>query len=260
MTSGRILLFLTLPLAAILLSAPDRAAAEPSPLFAEGPLFQQNEALLTISQPAPNQGARPNGASLFVGRDGRSLFAPVHPSSAPSSTWGKRQRIVLGLVPNATAQTHRILHLIAQAEAGQMGYDAVQHGAKILPARRPTALSLAEVFQWIEDTPGQQHAIGRYQFIPKTLQRLVSDLGIDRRSIFTPQLQDRLANRLLEEAGLSRLAAGEMTRHQYMNNLAKIWAGLPTSSGKSHYHGYAGNRATMSWASFDAEMARIFPG
>jgi hypothetical protein len=51
-----------------------------------------------------------------------------------------------------------------------------------------------------------------------------------------------------------------MNRHQYMNNLAQIWAGLPTSSGKSHYHGFAGNRATMTWARFDAEMAKIFPG
>jgi hypothetical protein len=45
-----------------------------------------------------------------------------------------------------------------------------------------------------------------------------------------------------------------------MNNLAKIWAGLPNSTGKSHYHGYAGNQATMTWARFDAEMAMIFPG
>ncbi len=45
-----------------------------------------------------------------------------------------------------------------------------------------------------------------------------------------------------------------------MNNLAEIWAGLPTTNGKSHYDGYAGNRATMSWAQFDAAMAQIFPG
>ena len=45
-----------------------------------------------------------------------------------------------------------------------------------------------------------------------------------------------------------------------MDSLAKIWAGLPTSSGRSHYDGYAGNAATMSWAQFDDEMARILEG
>jgi hypothetical protein len=54
--------------------------------------------------------------------------------------------------------------------------------------------------------------------------------------------------------------AGKMERHDFMNNLARIWAGLPNSSGKSHYEGYAGNKAVMTWDKFDAEMARIFPG
>jgi hypothetical protein len=44
-----------------------------------------------------------------------------------------------------------------------------------------------------------------------------------------------------------------------MLNLARIWAGLPTSSGRSFYDGYAGNKATMSWAAFDTAMAEIFP-
>ncbi len=260
MTPKGIVLLLILSLATILLPAPDGAPAEPTPLSAGGSLFRQNEALVTLSRQSPQQGAGRNGASLFSGRTGTSLFALTQPTGAAPSPWGQRQRIVLGMVPTGNVQSHRILHLIAQAEAGRMGYDAIQHGAKILPAQRPTALTIAEIYQWIDDTPGQQHAIGRYQFIPKTLRRLVRELGIDPRNRFTPQLQDRLANLLLEEAGLSRLAAGEITRHQYMNNLAKIWAGLPTSSGKSHYHGFAGNRATMSWTQFDAEMARIFPG
>lgn len=51
-----------------------------------------------------------------------------------------------------------------------------------------------------------------------------------------------------------------MSRHDFMNNLAKIWAGLPTSSGKSYYHGLAGNKAVLSWAKFDKEMAQLFPG
>ena len=70
----------------------------------------------------------------------------------------------------------------------------------------------------------------------------------------------RLADVLLVEAGYHAARSGDMSRTDFMNNLAKIWAGLPNSSGRSHYHGYAGNRASMTWARFDAEMARIFPG
>ena len=152
------------------------------------------------------------------------------------------------------------LALIARAEAGKKGYDAVQYGARIKPPLPPTAMTVQQIYDWIDDTPGQPHAIGRYQFIPATLRRLMQRLKIDPRSPFSPHVQDRLADQLLVEAGLQRFLAGDLPRHAFMNNLAKIWAGLPNDTGKSHYDGYAGNKATMTWAHFDAEMARIFPG
>ena len=150
--------------------------------------------------------------------------------------------------------------MIARAEAGAAGYDAVVFNARIKPPKPPTRMTVAEIFQWIRDTPGQNHAIGRYQFIPSTLRRLVTILGVPGSARFTPTLQNELAQVLLEDAGLSAFTAGRMSQTQFMNNLAKIWAGLPNSSGKSHYHGYAGNKATMSWTRFEREMARIFPG
>ncbi len=124
---------------------------------------------------------------------------------------------------------------------------------------RPTQLSIAQIYHWIDTTPGQPHAIGKYQFIPKTLRRLVHKLNLPPETRFSPLVQDRLADVLLAEAGLHRFLRGDMSRHAFMNNLAKIWAGLPNSSGKSHYHGYAGNKASVSWAKFDAEMKTIFP-
>ncbi|WP_413888036.1 hypothetical protein [Tateyamaria sp.] len=211
----------------------------------------QRVSLLTDRAPLfPLQEARPGtSASLFNGVEGKSLFASmpvtVHVSVAPLQRDG----------PVAQLRT-----LIAQAEAGSKGYDAVQYGARIKPSGEPTTLTIREVYQWIDDTPGQPHAIGRYQFIPPTLRRLVSSLGVSLDARFTPRVQDQLADVLLQEAGLRRFRSGEMERQAFMNNLAKIWAGLPNDTGKSHYHGYAGNKATMTWANFDAQMARIFPG
>ena len=149
--------------------------------------------------------------------------------------------------------------LIASAEAGKAQYDAVVWSARIKPPKRPTEMTLAEIDAWTRATPGQNHAIGRYQFIPKTLRALVRRAGLTQSTRFTPEVQDQLAMLLFEDAGLSRFLAGQLPRASFMNNLAKIWAGLPTSSGKSYYYGYAGNKATISRARFDAAMAQFFP-
>ncbi len=213
-------------------------------------LFTQASARapLIALQPADGTAARGLG-SLFAGQQGTSFFAPLP----------QRKSVALGPV-HGGPQIAQLLHLIAQAEAGPGGYDAVQHGAAVQPPKRPTQMTLAEINAWIDRTPGQPHAIGRYQFIPATLRRLVKRLRLPPHTVFSPQVQDRLADLLLDEAGLLSFRGGEIGRHRFMKNLAKIWAGLPTATGQSYYHGVAGNRATMTWAYFEAEMARIFPG
>jgi len=186
------------------------------------------------------------GASLFAGpRAG--LFQPRAP------------RIVAPLHGPRNARIAALYDLIAKAEAGPAGYDAVQHGARIKTPRPPTQMTVQEIYDWIDATPGQPHAIGRYQFIPPTLRSLMKRTGIDPNTRFSPALQDKLADELLADAGVSRFLAGDLSRQGFMNNLAKIWAGLPNDTGKSHYHGYAGNKATMTWAYFYAAMERIFP-
>lgn len=207
----------------------------------------------------PEAGGMPGG-SLFAGRQGGSLFAPVAP----------RARIPRGvpdggaprgyMMPLAFPQVVSLRRLIASVEAGPAEYDAVVFSARIKPPKRPTEMSLQEIFDWIDATPGQHHAIGRYQFIPKTLRAVMREVGAPPEARFTPALQDRLADVLLVEAGLAAYMRGDMPQTMFMNNLARIWAGLPNSTGKSHYAGIAGNKAGMSWARFQREMDEIFPG
>lgn len=187
-------------------------------------------------------------SSLFVDRQGASFFAPLPERAAA--------------VPRISGSTPvaRLLTLIASAEAGSAGYDAVQYGARIRPSALPTQMTLGQIKAWIDATPGQPHAIGRYQFIPDTLARLVRDQGLTPDTRFSPEVQDQLAYRLLQDAGISRFRSGDLGREQFMRNLARIWAGLPLPSGQSHYQGYAGNKATITWDTFEAGMARIFPG
>lgn len=179
----------------------------------------------------------PGAASLFRGRSSGGLFARA---------------------PLASVDVAEIMSVIASAEAGKANYDAVQHGARVKPPAAPTEMTLGEIYAWIKATPGQPHAIGRYQFIPATLRRLADNQGVASHRRFSPEVQDQLAHQLIEEAGLSEFKAGQITQVDFMNNLAKIWAGLPTSSGKSHYHNYAGNKATVTWEHFKAQMDRIF--
>ncbi|WP_282025778.1 hypothetical protein [Limimaricola cinnabarinus] len=186
-------------------------------------------------------GRHPDSAAPPVRR--AALAAPMaHPAAPPS-----------GGDPRA-----RLRALIASAEAGKAGYDAVQHGARRKPPAPPTRMTIGQILDWIARTPGQPHAIGRYQFIPPTLRLLVKRAGFTRETRFSPAVQDSLADLLLMDAGLARFETGRLDPHCFMDNLARIWAGLPTRSGRSHYHGVAGNRATISRASFERELRAIY--
>lgn len=170
--------------------------------------------------------------------------APVDPSE-----W-KAQRDAPSVV--------QLKSLIALAEAGSKQYDAVHVGARKPVPKPPTQMTLAMIDRWTRATPGQPHAIGRYQFIPSTLRSLTKRAGYSKTTVFTPKVQDRLADYLLIDAGINSFAEGKLSRTQFMDNLALIWAGLPLRNGKSAYHNYAGNRATVTRPFFDREMRRIF--
>jgi len=191
-------------------------------------------------------------ASLFRGASA-GMFAPQ-----PDRIQPVRGSVTPMLGGTGNTSVDQLLSLIARAEAGSAGYDAVQYGARVRPSQRPTDMTLGEIYDWIEATPGQPHAIGRYQFIPTTLRRVAQIRGFGPQTRFTPGVQDALALVLLEDAGLSRFRDGDMGRLRFMHNLARIWAGLPLPTGRSYYHGHAGNRATMTWAAFDGGMRAIW--
>jgi len=237
-----------IPIVLALICGPLAAHAQGISLLKPSVMGSTRGGLLLASVPSGEGGQ--SGASLFAGRTGTSLFAPrimTDPETPPVA-----QRIV-------GTDVERIRYLIGIAESRRDGYNAVQHGAKVRPEKRPTEMTIREIYAWIKDTPRQPHAIGRYQFIPATLKRLVNVLGLPPDTRFTPAVQDRLGDVLLAEAGLHDFREGKLSRRAFMNNLAKIWAGLPNDTGKSHYDGYAGNKASMTWSRFEAEMSRIFP-
>lgn len=149
--------------------------------------------------------------------------------------------------------------LIYKHNTGNIGGDAIHHAARRLPQARPTELTLGEILDWVAATPGQNHAIGRYQFVPATLADLMRRTGTPRAARFDPALQDRLALRLMKDAGLTDFLSGSLSAAEFMDELAFVWAGLPLESGLSAYHGYNGNRATITRAAYAEGFAAIFP-
>lgn len=254
---------LVLCVSAFSMSAPARLAAEPAPTPVSAPATPLSNGvtplLASLSRPLVARERAPaqvTGPSLFAGRMEGSLFEPI-PERIPDVPEALDKLVMF---QGPSSDVDRIRDIIGRAESHREGYDAVQHGAKIKPKKRPTDMTIADIYDWIVATPGQPHAIGRYQFIPKTLTRLVIATGTPESAQFTPEIQDRLSDQLLLEAGLMEARAGRLPRHAFMNNLAKIWAGLPNSTGKSHYHGFAGNKASITWAEFDREMKHVFKG
>jgi len=214
-------------------------------------LFETGRPRGALITPTDRSSSTPRAvpASLFIGREGGSLFAqPPKVEHAVLRSGGSARGDAVTIVRQ----------IIEQAESRRDGYDAVQHGARIKPAKPPTQMTVAEIYAWIAATPNQPHAIGRYQFIPATLRRVMGVVGASPKERFSPQLQDQLADVLLADAGIHEIKAGRLSRKAFMNNLAKIWAGLPNETGKSHYAGYAGNKASMTWARFEAQMAQAF--
>lgn len=160
--------------------------------------------------------------------------------------------------PEATPITN-LRNLIAHAEAGAGGYDAVQVGASVRPEALPTSMTLDEIRAWVAASPGQPHAIGRYQFIPSTFERLAGSTATPGDWLFDTDLQDRWANVLILEGGYADFVSGHLSPDAFMDKLAAVWAGLPLASGLSAYDDIAGNHATISRAAYSRALSAIFP-
>lgn len=180
-------------------------------------------------------------------------------SAAPARAAVASQPFVRAVRQSQGPAMDRLLSLISLAESPRRGYDAINYGAKVLPSKPPSQMTIAEIQAWVRATPGQPHAIGRNQIIPDTFNRVVRALGLPASTVYDRRTQDLMGRYLVEEAGYSKFISGQISRTAFMDNLAKVWAGLPLANGRSAYHGYAGNRATISRGDYVAAMAEIFP-
>lgn len=144
-----------------------------------------------------------------------------------------------------------LLGIISQHESGQ-NYNAAYGHSNGIAGKDFTNMTVNEVMEWQrqyvrEGSPSS--AVGRYQIIGKTMAGLKRDMHLTGNEKFTPELQDRMAVRLLEWRGLNDFRSGRISADQFMHNVSQEWASMPKDrSGRGYYDGDGLNRAAAGVA------------
>jgi hypothetical protein len=101
-------------------------------------------------------------------------------------------------------------------------------------------------------------AVGRYQFIGRTLENLKNRLGYKDTDVFSPEVQDRLFDALMEEQGLQKLLAGLITPEKFQEKLSSQFASIPkpgtdTGTYKGQNTGVTSDRVSAVLSSMQAD-------
>lgn len=147
-------------------------------------------------------------------------------------------------------RTGQLLDSIGEAEGADyttlFGYD--EQPGKAFDGTDITKMSISEVQDLQKKmvrTNGVSSAVGKYQFLQTTLREAVKALGISEDEKFTPEIQDKLALWLLKQrTSYQDWLSGVGDDAKFQDQLAKIWASVPDTTGKSAYAGDGINNAT----------------
>lgn len=190
-------------------------------------------ALLYPSQTAATVGVVTSGA--------RKVFGPFMPKSIPQDRLMTAARPLLGL--------------IAQHEAG--GDYNVVYGGKRYPL---TSMTIAQVYALQNSLVRQNKvssAVGRYQFIQKTLRSLVGQLKLDpNTAVLDEGTQDRMALQLLINRGFERFLQGRMSKASFARALSMEWASMPKDASNRTYYEDGINRALTTYNTVLAALDR----
>lgn len=73
----------------------------------------------------------------------------------------------------------------------------------------------------------KESALGRYQINKATLADFQQRLGIQDSEKFTPALQDKIADAIMDQAGYKKWLAGEMTDDEFRLKMTGRWGSMP---------------------------------
>lgn len=154
------------------------------------------------------------------------------------------------------SKTAVLLDFIGALE-GPDGYNDYSGLAAEAPPKPLVSMTINEVLAWQDriDQRSKSEAAGRYQIMEDTLRGLKKELRLSGDEMFDAGMQNSLAAHLAFQAGWNPNSENYVSMG---NALAKVWAALPVLSGpktgRSHYHGLAGNKALTSTSVFLAVL------
>jgi len=199
--------------------------------------------------PAPPQPAPPP-VSTNDGRGSEGRLEPAKPPSTQSAT----------PPANRAQQMQNIRNLIQRAEitpGAENPYD-IQQGEGKKAAVELTKMTVDQVLALQDQRrkkglkKGESTAVGAYQIVQGTLKEKIAQLKIQGDEMFDKDLQDRLADSLIKQAGYEEYAANPTpdAKKAFVKRLSGLWAGIPKDAG-----GQTGLPQNQNKATIDFETA-----
>ena len=206
----------------------------------------------TQAQPPGPVDDRPAGSVGILDRltgKGRQSNAPpaTQVQSAPPPT-------------NQAQQMQNIRNMIKSAEitpGAENPYD-IQQGEGKQAAVQLTKMTVDQVLALQDQRrkkglkKGESTAVGAYQIVQGTLKEKIAQLKIQGDQMFDKDLQDRLADALIKQAGYEDYAANPTpdAKKAFVKRLSGLWAGIPKDAG-----GQTGLPGNQNKATIDFDTA-----
>jgi len=224
------------------------------PPAAQPPAAQPPAAQPPVAQPpaapAPAPQPVPPPVSTNDGRGSEGRLEPAKPPSTQSAT----------PPANRAQQMQNIRNLIQRAEitpGAENPYD-IQQGEGKKAAVELTKMTVDQVLALQDERrkkglkKGESTAVGAYQIVQGTLKEKIAQLKIQGDEMFDKDLQDRLADSLIKQAGYEEYAANPTpdAKKAFVKRLSGLWAGIPKDAG-----GQTGLPQNQNKATIDFETA-----
>jgi muramidase (phage lysozyme) len=139
-------------------------------------------------------------------------------------------KLAIGWAPG----TEPMRNLLERISAGEGTSDAAAHGHypsgsgyDVAYGYRPTPMPLSQMslddVDKLQSHMGNPAPMGKYQIMQRTMADLRHDFGLNGSEIFSTDLQDRMARRLLERRGWNAYVDGRIDAQEFQKRLGKEW-------------------------------------
>lgn len=161
-----------------------------------------------------------------------------------------------GTLQDISSKSAGIKQVILKAESDG-NYNDVFGTSRKIPLTKMTLDEVMALQGRMKAAGSPSTAVGGFQFLRSTLTDLKKNLKLTGDEIFDEKLQNQLADALLQRRGFGEYLKGKMGHKELVDSIAKEWAGLPTTSGKSFYEGDGLNHSTVKLRSVLDELKKF---